>query len=502
MRMKQNCFPLRMIGTAAGLMLCCAPATTLAQPTTQPQSTTEEGTASAPTPMTDTKPPQGPQYLNLRYDEDFAYLDGAADGVKPDFFDPIKRIHLTDDLTLSLGGSFRARLESETNKAFGSSRRAQDTFFLHQYRLHADLRYRALARVFVEGISAHVEDRELVLLDIHENRYDLHQLFVDFRPLGEEVPLTARVGRQELMYGKERLISPLAWANTRRRFDAAKLIYEHEKFSLDVFYARPIPIAVAEALNRKPDTFREEAHFYGAYWTYKAIPRHVFDLYFLGLNDKGRLVNANGRAGDQSVYTIGGRLAGSTGPLDYDGELAGQWGTFAGDTVQAWAGAIDAGYTWKQHPWSPRLGVGFDYGSGDDDPTDETHGTFNQLFPLSHAYLGYLDLFARQNVLATNVNLTLKPIKQLTTRLAWHTFWNDAKRDALYNAGGAAGRRNTFGSSGHDVGNELDLTLNYAIDLHSSVLFGYSHFWGNNFIRSTGPSRDADLLYLQYEFKF
>jgi hypothetical protein len=100
------------------------------------------------------------------------------------------------------------------------------------------------------------------------------------------------------------------------------------------------------------------------------------------------------------------------------------------------------------------------------------------------------------------VNLTFKPVKKVTTRLAWYTFWNDAKRDALYNAGGAAVRRNVFGGAGHDIGNELDLTIKYAMDAHQTVLFGYSHFWGNNFIRSTGPSEDADYLYLQYAFKF
>ena len=491
-----------IIGLAAFVLVCCLSAATTAQPTTQPQPPAEEEQLSEPAPTPEAKPLRGPKYLNLRYDEDFSYLDGPEDSYEADFFDPIKRIHLSDDLTLSLGGSFRARLESETNKAFGSSRPAQDTFFLHQYRLFADFRYRKLARVFVEGISAHIEDRDLPLLSTHENRYDLHQLFIDFRVLGEDVPLTVRVGRQELQYGKQRMISPLGWANTRRRFDAAKIFYEHETFNLDVFYARPVPIDLSESLNRKPDTYREEAHFYGLYWSYKAIPRHVFDLYFLGLNDDGGRVNANGRIGDESVYTIGGRLAGHTGAFDYEGELAGQWGTFAGDTVQAWGGGVDAGYTWKQSPWSPRLGVGFDYGSGDDDPTDRTHGTFNQLFPLGHAYLGYMDLFGRQNVLATNVNLTFKPIKKLTTRLAWHTFWNDSKKDALYNAGGGPGRRDTSGSSGHDVGNELDITMKYAIDPHSSVLLGYSHFWGNNFIRSTGPSQDADFIYLQYEFKF
>ncbi len=463
-------------------------------PGTQPAEDSEKAKPLAPLP--------GPKYLNLRYDEDFSYLDGPSGSYQPDLFDPIKWIRLTDDLTLSLGGSMRARLEAGTHNNFGSIEPTQNTFFLHRYFLHADLRYRKLARFYLEGINAMIEDNDWPLLPTQENRWDFHQFFVDLRPLGEEVPLTLRTGRQELLYGNERLISPLDWANTRRRFDGVKLFYEHEKFQIDAFYVKPVPINLSEGLNRKLDHYQEETDFYGLYSTYKGIPNHVFDLYFLALRDTGDLTNPNGRVGDLSLYTIGGRLGGRAGPLDYEGELAGQWGKFAGDTIHAWMAALDSGLTFEQCPWAPRIGVGFDYGSGDDDPGDGTVETFNQLFPLGHKYLGYLDLVGRQNILATNVNLTFKPHKKATTRLAWYTFWNDATRDALYNAAGAAIRRAPQGGAGHDIGNELDLTIQYALDVHQSLLFGYSHFWGTNFIRETGVDRDPDLIYLQYEFRF
>lgn len=463
----------------------------------------EETTETTTVTETTDKPLAGPKYLNLRYDEDFSYLDGPEGSYQEDFFDPIKWIHITDDLTLTLGGEFRARLEAETNRGFGSTEPAQDTIFLHRYRLHADLRYRKLARVFWEGLSAHLEDRDLAALGGYENRWEaLHQLFVDFRILGEDVPLTLRVGRQEIAFGKERVFSPLGWANTRRRFDAVLLNYAADKFDITTFYAKPIPVNRAEGLHRKPDVFREEQDIYGIYAACKAIEDHFFDLYFFGVHDTGDLTNANGRVGDMSLFTLGGRAGGKTGPFDYEGELAGQWGKFAGDTIHAWMAAVDAGYSFADCPWKPRMGIGFDYGSGDDNPRDGTHDTFNQLYPLGHSFLGYMDLVGRQNVLATNVNLTFKPCKKVTTRLAWFTFWNDSSRDAMYNAGGGAGRRDIAGHSGHDIGNELDLTINYKIDVHQNVLFGYSHFWGNNFIRSTGPSEDADLIYLQYAFTF
>ena len=462
----------------------------------------EETTETTTVVRDESEPLPGPKYLNLRYNEDYSYLDGPEDSYRKDFFDPIKRIHLNEDWTLSIGGSVRVRLEAETNKGFGSTVRAQDTFFLHQWRVHTDLKYRNNFRIFFEVINAQAEDRDLPLLGIHENRFDLHQLFIDVKPLGEKTPLTLRVGRQELQYGGQRLVSPLPWANTRRRFDAVKLFYQHEKFDVDVFYARPIPISVMEGFDRKPDQYREEQHFYGLYTTYKAIPDHYIDMYLFALRDTGDLRNANGRVGDLSVYTLGGRVGGKTGPFDYEGEMAGQWGSFAGDRIHAWMGTIDAGYKFSDCPWKPRVGVGFDYASGDDNPRDNTHDTFNQLFPFSHFYLGLIDATARQNILATNVNLTFKPHKKITTRLAWYSFWNDSKRDALYNAGGAPTRRAMFGGAGHDIGNELDLTIKYKIDLHQAMLFGYSHFWDNNFIQATGPSQDADFIYLQYGYTF
>ncbi|MCB9851968.1 MAG: alginate export family protein [Phycisphaerales bacterium] len=453
-------------------------------------------------PAASDQPLPGPKYLGLRYNEDFSYLDGPDGSYQPDFFDPIKNIHLSDDLTLSVGGSVRGRLEAITNPTFGSAEPAQDTYFLHRYFIHTDLRYRKLVRVYFEGVNAMIEDRDLPLLGIHENRWDFHQLFLDVRPLGENTPLTLRVGRQELLYGAQRLISPLDWANTRRRFDGVKLFYSDKTFDLDVFYVRPIPIDLSEGLNRKPDEYREEEHFYGIYGAYKGIPDHYVELYLLGLHDTGDLRNANGRIGDRTLLTAGGRVGGKSGGFDYDGELMGQWGTFAGDTIRAWGAAVDAGYTFKEVSWKPRIGAGFDYGSGDDDPTDGAHETFNQLFPLGHAYLGYLDLFARQNVIATNINLTAKPHEKIVAKLEWMTFWNDSEKDALYNAGGGIVRRDPTGRSGHDIGNELDLTIKYQLDVHSSMLFGYSHFWGNNFIKTTGPSQDADFIYVQYELKF
>jgi len=98
----------------------------------EPPHPVEARAADAPLP--------GPKYLNLRYDEDFSYLDGEPGSYKSDFFDPIKNIHLGPDWRLSLGGEFRFQMESETNKTFGATEPANDTFQLYRFLMPARVR--------------------------------------------------------------------------------------------------------------------------------------------------------------------------------------------------------------------------------------------------------------------------------------------------------------------------------------------------------------------------
>ncbi len=460
-----------------------------------------------------TEPLPAPRYAPLRYNDDFSYLQGPAGSYRADFFDPIKNINLDDNWHLSLGGELRERMESETNKNFGSRDPTHDAFLLQRYVLFGDLKYRKSSRVFFEGIDAQVNNRDLPEQPGMENRFDINQAFFDLRVLGEDCPLTLRAGRQQLSYGRERVIGKSDWTNAPRRFDGFKLFYPSEMLDVDVFYMRPIVFQtkpfnttlkppIDEGLNRKPDHYREEAHFYGLYSTYKGIRNHALDFYVLGLNDNDRLVNPNGRIGDESIYTIGSRIAGTSGCIDYDVEGAGQWGKWAGDDQKAWLFGGEAGYTAKKTDMTPRLGIGLDYGSGDDTPRDRTAETLNQLFPTGHSQLGFIDIVGRQNILAPNLNFSLTPVKNVVTRLTWYHFWLSSNLDALYNKSGNPSRRNVSGSSGNDVGDELDVTVSWQIDVHSNLLVGWSHLWPGNFIESSGRSLDADMVYVQYLFKF
>ncbi len=438
----------------------------------------------------------GARFLNLRFDEDFSYLDGEAGSYDSDRGDFLKNIDLGGGWRLDFGGEFRLRVEARSNGAFGTTARTGNTQQFYRWMLHTDIKYEDWFRVFVQGIVAHAEDQDTGFNALHENHGDLQQLFFDIHC--PDTPWYIRVGRQELLYGNERYVSPLDWASTRRRFDAVKLVYAGDPWHIEGFYAKPVVIK-----RKQGDDWNEEFDFGGIYATYSGIPGHGLDIYSFAIDRTQDTVNPNGSVGDQSIFTLGSRFWGSTGALDYEAELAGQWGTWAGDTVQAWSWNVDAGYTFA-HACQPRIGVGFDWASGDDDSTDGTVGTFNQMFPLGHKYLGYLDLFGRQNITAVNINMSAWAIPdKVKAKLAWHAFWLTEDEDSLYNAGGGATLRDPTGSSGEELGNELDLTVNWKINNHSSLLVGYSHFWDANFIHSTvGGDDDPDFYYVQYAYKF
>ncbi len=434
----------------------------------------------------------GPKYLNLRYDEDFSYLGGPESSYVKDPWDSVKWIKIAEDWHLTLGGQARLRFESETNKRFGDIEPSHDAFLLQRYFLHADLRHSDGLRFFLQGKFTHANDRDRGGFASLEDHADFHQACADI-PFGSA---TWRLGRQELQYGNQRLISPLDWGNLRRTFDGIKIFADLADWRLDAFAVRPV-------INdrRNLDDEDEKIDFYGFYSTWKGTKALAADFYFLMLKNNNLAANANGTTGRRTVYTIGNRLWGRRGSWDYETEAAAQFGTFAGDRVRAWMATAGTGYTFADVAWKPRIGLLYDYASGDRNPGDGTHSTFNQHFPLGHAWFGYLDLVGRSNIHAIKAQLKVKPSRKITVWADFHTFFADQDRDALYSASGTAIRTPTSSGS-HKIGHELDLTMKYAIDKHTTALVGWAHLWPGGFIGRTGPSESPDLIYALIEYKF
>jgi hypothetical protein len=312
-------------------------------------------------------------------------------------------------------------------------------------------------------------------------------------------PVYFRAGRQELLYGSQRLISPADWANTRRTFQGAKLFWQNDKLSLDAFCVQPV---VPSANNFA--SVNNEQVFTGVWGTYRPVAGQFIDLYYLDLDDTtGTHVGFNKATGAANTNTVGSRWYGNKNSWLWDTEAMLQFGGWSNQGIFAKAYTMAGGYCFADLPMTPQLWLTYDYASGDPDPgANNVHRTFNQLFPFGHYYFGMMDLVGRQNINDISGQISFYPTRWITTCLQYHVLRLDSPRDALYNSAGVATRQDITGKSGTDVGDILTFVVNFHLDKHQDIYVQYSHLYQGDFIRQTGPPGSPDYLYVQYTFRW
>ncbi len=442
-----------------------------------------------------------PKFKTLRFDENWSEFN-PVDG--SDYWDDIKHMKLNDDgsFWVGVGGELRIRTEAWQSFGFSSATTADDSFTLTRAQLYSDWHFGDNLRVFIEGESALATDRDLPggVRGLDADALDLQNAFVDISfPFGEaDDKVTFRLGRQGLLFGKQRLVSTLPWSNSQRSWDGARAIIEFNGWRADAFYTRYTPVEKYSFndWNAGPD-------FYGVYATGKFGGDHNIgvDLYYLGLEtDSSKTYN--GTSGVEERQTIGARLFGKFGDsgFGYDFEGAYQFGDVGSADINAYMFASQIYYSFDSQ-WKPKVYLGFDLASGDETAGDNNVETFNQLFPLGHAYNGYMDLIGRQNIIDISAGVSFKPHKKFLVKADLHNFTRTEDTDSVYNAGGGILRATSAGASS-DVGQEFDLTVKYLVDRHLTLQGGYSHFFAGDFFTDTGTDEDIDFFYFQAVYKF
>lgn len=434
-------------------------------------------------------------YRDPFYDNDFNYLnDPCYDGCL--LGERFKQLHLPccdECTTLDLGGQYRLRFHDEMNMRGLGLTGQDDQFLLRRLRLYANWQVSENLRVYGEYLDARSDFEDLSPRPIEENHHELQNLFVDLRMFAsDQGELWARPGRQELIYGSQRLISPLDWSNTRRTFDGAKIYYRGEDWNLDGFWVRPM-LGEPQSLDSPDDT----QELYALWWNYHGVENSVFDLFWIGYADYDSPFAA---ANTFQFQTVGGHWKTEHGQWLAEVEGGYQFGDFGGMNHSAGFFTIGVGRNMKNLPCQPVLWAYYDWASGDD-----TIGNgFNQLFPLGHKYLGFMDFFARTNIEDFNVLLETTPAERWKGVIWWHIFNLQDGNDVAYRVNGLPYVTTPGGSQ--YLGQELDLLAIWNQTPRISWLFGYSHFFTGDWF-STNPTTlphtgDADFVYVQWQMNF
>ena len=443
-----------------------------------------------------------PAYQLRRFDEDWSGLRGVDLSATGDFWDRLKFIPLTRDesVWLSLAGQVRERAEYFRHFLFGASKPDDtDAYLLSRFRLSADLHITSYVRLFAEGKASFALDRTLAggRTNSFVDEFDLQNGFADIMiPLGERADVTLRGGRQELLFGAQRLVGVSDFTNVRRTFDGGQGIIRIGEWTISPFWAELVVVDQYKFNESTPDN-----KLFGIYSTgpLRFLPVNV-DLYWLSADNAG--VTINGTSGRERRQTLGARTWGKIGQthLDFEVEGAGQFGTVGRRDIAAGMFTANLGYTLPIPRLSPRVYLEFDYASGDDRRGGRV-GTFNQLYPNAHSFLGYMDYIGRQNIISASGGLALTPLPGLTLSLQQYFFWRASDQDALYSKSGGVLRPGTTTTARY-VGAETDVYASYNVTRHLLGYAGYSHFFIGEFISKTGKGKDSDFYYLAVQYTF
>jgi hypothetical protein len=416
---------------------------------------------------------------------------------------------------ITLGGQIRTRAEYRDPTSYANTLAAtrSDDLFLTRIRLNFKFSVTDDIDVFVQPQDQRMWGQEPSVLYDDKN-FDLHQGFVELRNLLSE-PLSIKAGRMELSYGDQRLVSPLDWSNIARSWDGAKIRYAPKDWWIEGFYTvirdplAPVPAGAAPPLSNAPLVANGAGHdqdFMGVYFSYVGIADHEFDAYaFFREFQDDSFVGENGVAGDIVDRTIGARFKGKHIGFDYTGEVMSQTGHYSQDYTRAYAFAATLGYT-VDMDWKPRIGVEYDYASGDRHPADGKRGTFDPLYPFGHYYQGFADTFAFRNGHDMVVFLKVAPTDTLSIHLDVHQFILVDNHDAWYNFAGNAIRPKAAGNPDRKVGWETDLHARLAVGKNVKFWGGWSHFFAGPYVRQTatpvGTDVDMNWFFVQMTVDF
>ena len=186
----------------------------------------------------------------------------------------------------------------------------------------------------------------------------------------------------------------------------------------------------------------------------------------------------------------------------YEAEGGVQFGENTGGSDHSAGFAVGGiGRKSSDHAWKPVLCGYYEWASGGN--LQGARRGFDHLFPLGHKYMGFMDLFARSNLHAPNVQCTFQPTEKLTVLMWYYYFFLDRIDDTPYNINMTPFAPAVTPSS-RELGQEIDLLLTYTINPRMDVLFGYSHFFDGAYYSTPGLpfNGNADFFYAQYQWNF
>ncbi len=397
---------------------------------------------------------------------------------------------------IRFSGEYRARLEGFSGGGFKKD--SEDAYLLNRLRLNLLIKPASWLKFYVQGQDARVFwKNQNPPVAPFQNTFDLRLAYMEIGD-AEKGIAALRVGRQELVFGDQRLIGHLNWVNDARSFDAVRATFRYNGYRLDAFAS-----TVVNPVDGTFDHHTAGNNLHGLYGGMeKLVPKAVIEPYVLWRLQQ-RLATETGARGNLDFKTVGFRWVGKLpANFDYGVEIAGQTGSLGTDSIGAWAGHWVMGYTATALRYKPRLVAEYNYASGDNNAKDGKRGTFDQLYPTGHNLYGLADQVGWRNIKDIRAGVEFKPRPKWACSSFYHHYWLASATDALYAAGSAAVVRNVNGTAGTHVGQELDGQAMYSLSKQVQIGAGFAHLFTGCFLNKTTQGKDYNYPYVMFGYGF
>lgn len=417
---------------------------------------------------------------------------------------------------LILGANVRFRYEYQDNfnaKYYGDHPKkgeSNDGFLLGRFRFGFDYYPNETIHIALWMQDSEVWDSALKESDFYNNQFDREhnpykdswELYNTYLEIKKLLPFSMKLGRQVIAYGNKRIFGPGQWGNTGRWiWDAAKLAYEFEGGFVDVFYGKTL-IHDPDVFSLNHDHGFESVGFYGHFELPQKLLGIAFEPFCMTKdNDRDVYKGEDGELGKLDSRYMGIRVfKKNLKGFDGDFTFVQQKGDYAGDTIDAYAYHLLLAYTFKQANLKPRISIEYSYASGDSDPNDGEHETFDGAFGARDRMYGRMNLFHWKNLKDAQVNLEIKPKDWLHLKLEGHQFWLAQEKDAWYL--NPREYRDDTGNSGSKLGKEFDIVGKFKLSRGNEIQCGFARFWPDEFAKKQASDKEASWFFVQWVCKF
>jgi len=303
------------------------------------------------------------------------------------------------ETVVNISGQVRVRSEI-SDRSFDTTAKTQQYTFLRT-RVMADAAIDDNTHAFVQfqdsrmlgdnGYSGSLSDAKNV---------DIHQAYLKVDHLWKN-GIGFKAGRFEVNLGNQRVFGGVGWHNVGRSWEGFQTWLDRENVRFDAFWLKKMEL--------NSTTGNADFDIVGAHATIKSANLDLFGFY--ECDAKYATTTLNDTLMFSSTHKTLGRInlgvhwKKKRQQFDFEvnavyqtGKIQ-QWDQPAIDSlasvehdIAALMFTFEGGYTFDR-PCKPRLALGVDYTSGDDNLADTDYKAYNNLYYTGHKYRGYMDYF-------------------------------------------------------------------------------------------------------------